>query len=43
MELEKQNKQLKESQTLEGINIAMGTSKSLFGDGLPREPERYTL
>lgn len=47
MELEKQNKQLKESQICErceGRNVLTGgTSKSLFGEGLPREPERYRL
>jgi platelet-activating factor acetylhydrolase IB subunit alpha len=48
MELEKMNKQLKEEsvcakcEALTEMGAAMGLSK-VAGDGLPREPEKYTL
>lgn len=48
MELEKLNKQLKEEsvcakcEALTEMGAAMGLSK-VQGDGLPREPEKYTL
>lgn len=49
MELEKLNKQLKEEsvcarcEALNEMGATMGLSKGLLGDGLPREPEKYTL
>lgn len=44
MELEKQNKQLRESQLTEGYNdLDTLKKRSVFGEGLPREPERFSL
>lgn len=46
LDLEKQNKQLKESQICErceGMGDLSSNKKSVFGEGLPREPERYSL
>lgn len=49
MELEKQNKQLKESQICErcggssGLSQGGGIVSSTIGDGLPRQPEKHCL